>query len=196
MGRPLFLAQWVVGLLLVGRGATPLAAQAKPPNFPSSGGFTSRFVPTGTWSRMKESLAQSPNGILVSAPIDSVWVQLRKVLDNLAVPVTFDEKATWQMGTPQSRMFRKMGKERLSAYLQCGEGITGPNADSYSVYFTSISFLVPQADGTVGLFTLLSAQAVDAAGGRNDPIDCSSTGRLEQRIADQVKLRSVLGAAK
>jgi hypothetical protein len=93
------------------------------------------------------------------------------------------------MGTTQTKLYRRMGKVPLSNYFRCGEGTTGPNADSYAVYLSLLAVVQPEKDGQVGVHTLIAAQAVDLAGGRNDAIDCTSTGRLELRVADDVKAR-------
>ena len=98
------------------------------------------------------------------------------------------------MGISQAKVYRYLGKQRLSSYLRCGEGVTGPNADAYVVYLSFLGFLRRDADRKVTLFSLLTAQAVDLAGGRSDAVDCTSTGRLEQRVADQVRARLVLPA--
>ena len=180
-----------MAVVLVGLG-TSLDLSAQPPTSGVAGGFTSKFVPTEIWMRMRERLDLPEASLLLKAPVDSVWIVLSSVLKALEVPVTFSDQKHWEMGTVQTKLYRMLGKQRLSSYLRCGEGVTGPNADSYVVYFSFDGFLLSAADGQVSLFLLLTGQAVDLAGGRNDPVACTSTGRLEMRIADQVRARMLL----
>jgi len=151
--------------------------------------ISSRFVPSAIMDRMRERIDLPEANLLVSAPIDSVWIAYRAALDTLEVPVAFSEKAAGQMGTTQTKLYRRMGKVPLSSYFRCGEGSTGPNADSYAVYFSLLAVLRAENDGQVGVHTLVAAQAVNVAGASSDAIDCTSTGRLELRVADSVKAR-------
>lgn len=180
-------AAFAILALALGR-CLDLAAQ-NPPSYPSSSRFVSRFIPAEVWARMRERLEDPKTSVVVDAPVDTVWTALRAALDGLEVPVGFAERSTWEMGSQRVKLYRMLGKQRLSSYVRCGEGITGPNADSYVVYLSFLSFLRPEADGKVILFSLLAAQAIDLPNGRNDVVDCTSTGRLEQRVAEQVLAR-------
>lgn len=180
--------------LLIAAAVAALSSTGRAQNPSSRGGtvgpgISSRFVPANIMERMREQADLPEANLLVTAPIESVWTAYRAALEALEVPVTFSEKAAWQMGTTQTKLYRRMGKQPLSNYFRCGEGSIGPNADSYAVYVSLLAVLGAEPDGQVGVHTLIAAQAVDLAGGRNDAIDCTSTGRLELRVANDVKRR-------
>lgn len=176
---------WLVALSLVTLAA-PLAGQ-NPSSIPStSGGWVSRFVSADVLLRMRERL-EHVEPLETPAPLDSVWSALRPALEGLGVKVAFADPASRQMGTAQVKIFRRLGKESLSSYLRCGDGIAGPNADTYAVYLSLVSFLAPgSTPGSTRLYTLIAAQAEDVANGRNDLIPCTSTGMLERRIGRAV----------
>jgi hypothetical protein len=165
--------------------AGSLNAQS-PTSIRSAGGFTSRFIPFEILSRMMERPEGAADSVSFAAPMDSAWAGLKRVLDKLEVPIGFEDVASRQMGHAGAKIYRRLGKQPLSMYLRCGEGIAGPNADTYMVYFTHISVLGPAGIDRVALYSLVGGQAVDVAGGRNDPVSCTSTGRLEQEIAKQL----------
>ena len=143
---------------------------------------------------MRERLEHSEESATVTAPVDTVWGALKASLDALGVPISFSDRSSWQMGSVRAKLYHYLGKQSVSTYLRCGEGMTGPNADTYAVYLSYVAFLQPASDGKVTLLSLVTAQAVDLANGRGDPVDCTSNGRLEQRIAQQVQARVLLPA--
>ena len=177
--------------MLLGSSVAPPRVSAQDPSrIPSgSGGWASRFVSVDVLLRMRERLTQI-EPILVAAPVDSVWRALEPALEGVGVSVGFSDSTGRQIGAPQTKIFRRLGKAPLSTYLRCGDGITGPNADTYAVYFSLVSFLRPGASpGVTKLYTLVSARAEDVANGRNELIDCTSSGVLEDRIGKAVTKR-------
>jgi hypothetical protein len=153
----------------------------------STGHINSRFIPLETLQRMRERPEGVADSVLIPGSVDSVWAALKTVLAKRDIPVGFEDRSIWQIGHAQAKVYRQLGKNSVSTYLRCGDGPTGPNADNYVVYLSFLAQLVPaKAGGTVSLFTLLTGRAVDLAGGRNDPIDCSTTGRLEVQLGKDV----------
>jgi hypothetical protein len=174
-----------IGLLI----AAPAAAQ-DPQSVPrGAGGWQSRFIPNDLWMRMQERPEGSEDAIVVSAPADSVWTALRATLDELSVPIGFEDRAAGEIGNAQAKLFRRLGKQRLSSYMRCGSGITGPNADTYQVYLSFVAFMKPLGEGRVAVAPFLTGLAIDVAGGRNDPVNCTSTGRLEANIGKGLRAR-------
>ncbi len=168
-------------------GQTPVAVPSG-----STGGFNSRFIPPEILSRMMERPSELPASVTVVAPRDSAWKALSEVLKGFDIAVSYSDPAAGEIGTIKSKIMRRLGKEPLSSYLRCGEGLTGPNADSYVVYLSLAGFVKPAADGQTTIATLLTAQAIDLPNGRNDVMDCTTTGRLESKIGKAVQIRLAL----
>ena len=98
-------------------------------------------------------------------------------------------------GRVESDVFYRRGDlagRQISTYLSCGEGITGPYADSYRVYLTLISTVTPADSNRSTLRTVLLAGAVNVSEGARQAMPCESTGRLEIRI-HQVVLKKAAG---
>lgn len=80
---------------------------------------------------------------------------------------------------------RRLGDTRLSAYLNCGNSITGDNADSYEVTLTVITQVTPIDEGMARISTRVDASA-RPMGTSGNLVACSSTGRLERDLAERV----------
>lgn len=174
---------------LVVAAVGPLAAQNRDTGARGVGGFTSRFIPADVLARMRDRPEGSLDAATLHGPPDSVWVALRAALDSLAIPIGFEDRAAGEIGQQRVRLFRKLGKQPLSSYLRCGDGMTGPNADTYVVYLSFVAFVRPVGAGRVLVAPLLTAQAVDLPNGRNDVINCATTGRLETRLMERLQAR-------
>ena len=180
----------LVALLVGGRGG--LLGQ-NPPSVPTStGAFSSRFIPPEILSRMMERPNELPASVLVAAPRDSAWVALSAAFKKLDIPLSYTDSVAGQLGVVKAKFMRRLGKEPLSTYLRCGEGLTGPNADSYVVYLSVAGFVKPAPDGQIAVATLVTAHAIDLPNGRNDVMYCTTTGQLEAKIAKAVQIRLVL----
>jgi len=81
---------------------------------------------------------------------------------------------------------RKLGTEPISRYLNCGDSIMGPAADTYRVYISLISQVHPDGKGETDFETSFVAQARNMEGTTSDRVACGTTGRLEERIQKRV----------
>jgi hypothetical protein len=73
----------------------------------------------------------------------------------------------------------------LSRYLNCGDGMTGANADTYRVRMAAVALLERVAESRTRVAVALAAGAEDMTGsGRRVP--CTSTRRLEARLLERV----------
>lgn len=175
-------------------GASEVSAAQNPTAIPSgsTGNISSRFIPPEILTRMMERPAELPSSVVVTATRDEAWTALTEVFKALEIPVSYSDQPAGELGTVKAKVMRRLGKEALSSYLRCGEGLTGPNADSYVVYLSVAGFVKPATDGQVAVATLVTAHAIDLPNGRNDVMWCTTSGRLEEKIGKAVQKR--LGA--
>lgn len=181
-------------LLAVGSiaGAIPESARAQTPaTVPSGvfGGFVSRFIPLSTLNRMRERPEALSDGLVATAPYDSVWGALKRSLAALAIPEGFEDPRAGEIGNADIKAFKRLGRQALASLVRCGSGPTGPNADSYVVYLSLVVLAQPLPDREVAVLPLLTGHAVDPAGGRSDAVNCTSTGRLEKLIGEGINGR-------
>ncbi|HEU5217601.1 MAG TPA: hypothetical protein VFU23_03025 [Gemmatimonadales bacterium] len=113
-------------------------------------------------------------GRVYSAVIDA--------LKELKIPAEVLDSAD---GRVESNVFYRRGDlagRQISTYLSCGEGITGPYADSYRVYMIAMVTVASKGENMSTVRTIFLAGAVAVAEGARQPMACESTGRLEIRI--------------
>ena len=180
----------IVGSEAIGQNPAPASSS-------SYGHINTRFIPIDVLNRMKERPEGASDSTNVPGTPDTVWSALKRSIAKMDLPVSFEDRSAWQIGNAGGKIYRRLGKNPISTYLRCGEGVTGPNADSYMVHFSFLSVLSPAKDGTsAALYVLLTGTAIDVAGGRNDPVNCTSTGRLEAQLGKEVMKLAVLPQSK
>lgn len=127
----------------------------------------------------------------IDAPPPTVWLAVKKVYADLDIPVTFENATTHQIGNPNFWKSHQLGNQRMTEFVNCGSGMTGPNAASWRIYFTLMTDVNPDGKGGTNYQTVMTATGQDVTGGSVDRIPCGSTGKLEQLILTRVK--TVLG---
>jgi hypothetical protein len=173
--------------LTLGLIGPPLLAQ--PTSASSPGASMSRFIPLSVLNRMRERPEGTEEAVVLTAALPAVWTALKETLSSLSVPIEFEDPTNGEIGHTQAKLFRKLGKQPLSFILRCGSGVTGPNADTYMVYLSFVAFVKPVEGGNIAVAPLLTGQAQDPTGSRSDWVNCTSTGRLENRIAQELRKR-------
>ena len=125
---------------------------------------------------------------LIQAPIAQVWRVLPAAYDSLGVGVTMIDAKQHVLANEGLKARQKLGRVALSRYINCGATQIGPNADAYDVYATVKTKLEDNGDSTTKITTLFesAARPVQFSG---DYSRCTTTGALEARIAEIIKLR-------
>jgi hypothetical protein len=172
-------------LLLIGLAMAPgsVAWGQAPPNVANAGGWVSRFVPAEIFQRMLERPERAPDALFLKVDTNAAWAAMETTLKELDVPAGFSDRSAGEMGAVKAKHYKRMGKASLSEYLRCGEGTAGPNADMYVVYVSVVGFVRTMPDGETGLQTMIAGQAVDLPNGRNEVIECTSSGQFESKAA-------------
>jgi hypothetical protein len=133
--------------------------------------------------------ADRPNAsaVTIAAEPTAVWAAVKKVYGDLEIPVTVENRATHQIGNSNIVKSRQMAGSLMTAWLNCGGGVTGDKANEFRIYASLLTEVVPDANAGTSLRTILAATARDVEGGTTSRIACTSTGRLEQTVLDRVK---------
>lgn len=117
---------------------------------------------------------------------DSVYQILRSVYADLMIPTNLTDSATRYVGATNYKKTRTLAGGPMSRLVECGSGITGPNADSYRIHLAVVSRVEIGDGGKSRIRTAVVAAGEDISGPSKDPIPCGSTGNLEARIHDLV----------
>lgn len=123
----------------------------------------------------------------IAAPPAAVWAAVKKVYQDLDIPVAVDNLPGHQLGNTNFNKTRQLGGERMPALVNCGQGMTGPNAASFRINMSLLTDVNPNGKGGTKLQTTLIARGQDVTGGSADQIPCATTGRLELMLLNKVK---------
>lgn len=126
----------------------------------------------------------------VPFPVSRVFPAVVAAFGELKIPAEVMDSTVGRVES--SRFYRRgdLGGKQLSTYLSCGDGITGPYADSYRVYMIAMTTVSPKGDDRSTIRTIFLAGAVNVTEGARQPMACESTGRLEIRLHKLVVARA------
>lgn len=131
----------------------------------------------------------------VPAAIDSVWMTLPIVYEQLGVPATLVDRARHRIGNTRFSQ-RRIEGNRLSSYIECGYGVTSANnADTYLVTMSITTNISAVEGGGTAVQTLIDASAkpLEVSG---NAVRCASKGTLEKRILELVTAALERGASR
>lgn len=125
----------------------------------------------------------------VSASPERTWDALRSAHNEFGIVVTTRDHQRGELGDVALGMRRQFAGESISRSLDCGRGLTGEYADQYRVTAALLTWVnaVPLYPDSSTLHTALVAGARVNDGTRGWPVQCSSLGRFEQRLARRVR---------
>lgn len=121
----------------------------------------------------------------VSARPDSVFVVLRNIYQKLGVEAKSVNPQTGEIGNRQFNKTFRLGGAYLHEYLDCGQTITGPAADTHRIQMSLMSYVTAAPAGSI-VKSQLTARAYDA-GANQGSTSCESTGILEQKIKQALR---------
>jgi hypothetical protein len=122
----------------------------------------------------------------ITEPVDVLWPRLKVAYELLNIPVDIDDANRHRLGNSNYRP-RRIGGDRLSRYLNCGQGATArQNADTHAVTLSVITTLTAgDTPDETRVETLVQATAKDRATSTR-PVQCASKGQLETVIAEMI----------
>ena len=171
-------------LVLLITSATACASSHVPDIAPPS----QRTVAVDDQQVYRTSVMANPKAIIPAAP-SRVFDALKAVYEELGVPPGTHDPSTGRVGNTDFWKSRKFAGESISAFLNCGESLTGTVANNYRIYMSLLSVVRPDGKGASEVETAFHAQAQNMEGTSSDRIACGSTGKLEERIRKAVLLK-------
>lgn len=150
---------------------------------------------------VRRAIVSDNTGIMYSdAPLDQsrviaakpefVMNAIRQAYDGFMIPITLDDRPTRRIGNPDFQRSRQFMGKRMVELLDCGGGITGPNALTYRIYMSLITKVKDAPNGQSEVSVQLLATGKDlASGASSDRIPCGSSGKMEQRLLDEIEKR-------
>jgi len=123
-------------------------------------------------------------GELDFAP-DRVWPALLEVYDELGIPLTGADADQRILETREVRVSR-IGRRRMSRWVDCGSTFTGPLADSYDVHLTLTTQVVEQGVSGSRIRQVANAWARPRTRSGSQ-VHCTSRGLLLPRIVEELE---------
>jgi hypothetical protein len=123
----------------------------------------------------------------VRAPADVVYRAVLEAYKTLNIPPGNTSGELGIVGSERFERMRTLANAPMSLSFSCGDGATGPNADSFRLTIAIVTWVKPASGGntTLGIATAASGEAIE--GVRRNPRECGSLGRVEEKIVKEVK---------
>jgi hypothetical protein len=131
--------------------------------------------------------APSSSAIDVAAPPLTVWAAVKKVYGDLQIPVTLENPAGHQIGNRNFTKSRTLAGQSMVEFVDCGTGMTGPNASSWRIYISMITVVQPNSKGGTNVQTVFVPSGQDISGTSADRVPCGTTGRFEALFLRRVQ---------
>ena len=109
------------------------------------------------------------------------WGVLGGIYAQLGIPVEASDPRAMQIGNT-GYPARRVGGERMNAFVDCGNNLTGPVADQYDITLSVITVLTAKEPESTEVLSVVDAYGRPRAVSGNT-IHCQSRGVLELRIA-------------
>lgn len=190
-GRVLPSASVLVLAAGLGACASGASRSAGPLRDPMAGTLVTTRIETPQGAAAEVRSVSNPEvgrETLIRANADRVVGALAEAYQGLGLTVNTVLSPSRTLGMREARAPRRLGKAPLSRYLECGADVTGlAHADTYAVTLTVLSRVAPAGDSASLVVTQVAARARSMSTSGN-PVNCASTGRLEQAIHDAVTL--------
>ena len=123
---------------------------------------------------------------VIPEPIDVVWPRLAVAYEVLEIPVEVSDAEAYRIGNPEFRP-RRIGGERLSRFVDCGQGVTArANADTYRVTMSIFTDLRPADESGQTVVETLVRASGRSRDTSSRPIPCPSKGQVERMIAEMI----------
>jgi hypothetical protein len=117
------------------------------------------------------------------------WPALVQTYAGFNVPLQGADPVRYMIATQYVHAHATFAGERMSRWLECGSTMTGDIASNYEITLRFGSLLDTSVVGRTVVRTTLSATAI-ASGSGTTPIECTSRGSFEKRIAALVASKS------
>lgn len=123
----------------------------------------------------------------VSAGAEEAWEALLRVYEELDIPLREVDASTRTVRNDRWVVSRRLGGQRLSTFLDCGRGATGPNADTHRLELAIASRVVAVSGTRSRIQTELMGTGQNMEGTSNTRVACTSNHQLEYAIAQGVR---------
>ena len=128
------------------------------------------------------------------APVPAIWDAIMATFVDKKVPLTLVDRPAGRMGDTSLKLIRSWNGQPLSAYLSCGNTMTGPRANDERIHAVFLAQMSRLRADTVAVAIHFSAQSQPINSGNIASIgQCSSTAKAEEDFLRAVTTRLRIG---
>jgi hypothetical protein len=156
----------------------PAASTTADPSAPR----TQTFRADGIGGSLKVNNVTDASNTPLTVSAEDGYRMMPLVYDSLSIPKTWLDPKQFLISSQGFKIRARLGRTPLSKFIDCGQTQIGPNADTYDVFMTVTSRLIPNKEGGSSLTTTVDAASRPLTFNQ-DYQRCTSKGELEKRIA-------------
>ena len=145
-------------------------------------------APAGRYDLLLTREQYLSSDTLTVAP-KAAWPALVQTYAAFGVPLQGADQSRYMIATQYFHAHSSFAGERMSRWLECGSTMTGDIATTYEITLRFGSLLDTSVVGRTIVRSAVTATAI-ATGTGTTPVQCSSRGSLEKRIAALVAAKS------
>ncbi len=135
------------------------------------------------------SLDSGSVDVTLPASAGAVFFAARQVFFELKIPTPMADSARGYLVNGRFVKLRSLAGSPLSTYLDCGSGMTGPNADAFRVMMAIAALVDATGPNTSRLRLTILAGAESTEGVSRSAVACASNGVLEERILRTIRVK-------
>lgn len=121
------------------------------------------------------------------APYAAAWAAAERVFYELKISTDKRDSAQGVLAATRYTKSSNMAGQAMSRFMNCGMGMTGPNADHYRISMAVAVLLTPISPTRTRIGVGLAASGMNMQGASTDPVMCGSSGRLESDFLARFK---------
>lgn len=151
-------------------------------------GSTTRVEGVGGMSEFRTNASDPTSEFVIDATPELLWSTLPLVFAELKVPVTLQVPSERLIGNRTFEVRRQLDGVRLSRYLNCGDQLGNPNADTYQLTLRILTRVLGGGGEPTRLMTVVDGTAKPVVGS-GGAVPCTSNGGLEKHIVELTQER-------
>lgn len=135
------------------------------------------------------SLDSGAVDVTLPASAGAVFFAARQVFFEMKIPTPLADSARGYLVNGRFIKLRSLAGEPLSKFLNCGAGMTGPNADNFRITMAIAALIDAKGPNSTRLRLTALAGAESTEGASKSAIACGSSGILEDRILKTIRAK-------
>ena len=135
------------------------------------------------------SLDSGSVDVRLSASAGAVFFAARQVFFELKIPAPMADSVRGYLINGRFIKLRSLAGFPLSTYLNCGSGMTGPNADAFRITMAVAALIDATGPSTSRLRLTVLAGGESTEGVSKSAVACASSGVLEERILRTIRVK-------